>query len=199
MIPKGLFTQIAVVIISVGIIFTYIQPAFDEIGETQDIISRYQTERGKVEEVNRELSRQISVLESVSGNDQRALLTYMPDDVDVVSVMRDIKYLTDQSGAIFVDILDEGLASTEDERNNRSTSFVTAQTESDDAAYARTITFNVEGSYQQIKQLFQLMEQNDYPLEAHAVRIDSTEGGFLGAEIQLRTYSHLEPVIVERQ
>ncbi len=43
MIPKGLFSQIAMMILSLAIIFTYVKPVFEEIGEVQDNIGPYKT------------------------------------------------------------------------------------------------------------------------------------------------------------
>ena len=47
MIPKGLFTQIGMIIVSVLIIITQINPIFAEIKAVQDSISVYQEERLK--------------------------------------------------------------------------------------------------------------------------------------------------------
>ena len=47
MVPSGLFTQIAMIGLSVGIVITYIMPTFDEIKLLQDNISDHQIEIAK--------------------------------------------------------------------------------------------------------------------------------------------------------
>lgn len=179
MIPKGLFTQIAMVILSIAIIVTYVQPAFAEIGAVQDDIAVYQTEREKVVSVNSQLASLVSRFESIAPNDQRRLNTYMPVAVDPIAVTRDLALITIEAGVIY---------------NNASFSSV-LETEVDEESGIvppRAYQFNlsVDGTYTQLKNLFRLLEQNDYPLEMHEVSIERTEGSFLTATISIVTYEY---------
>ena len=57
MMPTGLFSQIALIVLSLGIVFTYISPNLDEVKKTQDTIGIYQAERAKVSDVNTKLDQ----------------------------------------------------------------------------------------------------------------------------------------------
>jgi Tfp pilus assembly protein PilO len=195
MIPKGLFTQIILLIVSFAIIPTFIKPTFSSIAETQDKIARYQDERAKVQEVNLQLNQQLEVLESISATDHRKLLVYMPDQVDPIAVMRALKVMTDQSGLIFNDVTPESMDETQTRPSRRTNTEASAQKEDDGTkAYQYPFTLNVKGSYGQIKNLISTIEQNEYPLEVHGLDIIGSEGGLLEANMRVVTYSHQPPM-----
>jgi hypothetical protein len=191
MIPKGLFTQIGMLIVSVGIIFTYIKPAFGEVAAIQDNIQTYQMERDKVISVNSLLSKLVTDMESVSSEDQRKLLTYLPDSVDGINVSRDLFLITLQSGVLYKDVRDMGLVAR-GSKNNR-----VEDSEEELGPEGHQFGLSVEGTYDQLKNLFRLIEQNNYPLEVQSVSIDKLDGGFLGAEITFVTYSFRSDITSE--
>lgn len=181
MIPKGLFAQIAMVGLSIAIIVTYVQPAFSNIGEVQDDISVYQEEREKVVSVNSQLSSLLSRLESVSASDYRSLNTYLPNEVDPIAVPRDLALITFAAGVIynnasFVSALDQNSRDDEDNETQPPQAYV--------------FNLSVEGTYPQLKNLFRLLEQNEYPLEVRGVSIERSEGSFLSADISIVTYEY---------
>lgn len=186
MIPKGLFTQIGMVIVAVSIIITYVQPAFAKIGSVQDIIEVYSQERKKVESVNAKLSKLMSDIENVSNDDRRQLLTYLPDSVDEIAVPRDLVLITAEAGVLYKNSSFVGLDETLTPKSSG---------ESINLPKAYSFTLSVEGTYDQLKNLFRLMEQNNYPLEVRSVEIDKIDGGFLGAEIQLITFSYQDQIM----
>jgi hypothetical protein len=188
MIPKGLFTQIGMVIVSIGIIITYIQPAFQEVGATQDNIAVYEEQREKVKSVNSRLATHVSQINSISNNDTRRLLNYMPDKVDTIYVQRDLLLISTQAGVIYNDASYSGDSS----RQN-----ISAGTGDEIQPIAYEFVLSVEGSYEQIKNLFSLLEQNHYPLEVKALELTQLEGSFLGADITLVTYQYNNPVTGE--
>lgn len=192
MIPKGLFSQILLLLMAVGIVLLYVRPTFSQIAEKQDTITLYQNERGKVEQVNRDLQMRLSELESISSTDHRRLLTYMPDSVDELVVMRDIQNIVSRTGLILSNIAeDTGTQNSSRAARNR-TNVETVQ-ESDTGAYAYPFTITVEGSYNQIKLLLNALQLNDYPLEVHGITVSANAGGFLTADLRIVTYAHLPP------
>ena len=101
MIPNGLFTQIGIVIVSVGILFTYVRPEFAAIGATQDEIAAYQTERTKIDEVNNRLSTLQGRMRQVSPEDERRLNAYIPQTIDELAVVRDLQFISERAGVLF--------------------------------------------------------------------------------------------------
>ncbi len=182
MIPKGLFTQILAVIVSIGIIFTYIKPAFTEVEFIQNDIALYQRERNSVLAVNSQLSSLVAEMQSVSVDEQKRLLAYMPDTIDELYISRDLLLITQQAGVLYKDvkyISDEDPSSSRQEVSEMPA----------DGPTAHRFTLSVEGTYEQTKNMFDLIARNNYPLEIHGAKISQIEGGFLGVDLDLVTYS----------
>lgn len=186
MIPNGLFTQVGMIILSLGIFFTYVQPTFQDISGVQDDIAVYQTKIGNVAEVNKKLDSLVERLESASAEDRSRLLTYMPDAVDEIAVPRDLFLIANQAGVLYVksSYLSEFSETVSPDDELR-----------EDLPQPHQVDLAVEGTYSQIKNLVSLLEQNNYPLEIYNLDIDRLEGGFLGANFTIRTYSYKSPLV----
>lgn len=195
MIPKGLFTQLALLLLGVGIVITYIRPAFTEISNTQEQIATYIDERGKVESVNTTLFNRLNTIDSIFDADRDRLLTYMPDSVDSIAVMRDIETIAERTGVVVVNIADNGPLKRERSRG-RNIYAVASDDESVMGPHAYSFSTNVRGSYRQIKDLLAELGKNHYPLEVRLLDMRSEEGGFILADMNLFTYSNM-PMDVE--
>lgn len=185
MIPKGLFTQIGMVIVSIGIIITYVEPAFSDIGKVQDSIGVYRSEKEKVAQVNSQLDALLETQKSVSLVDQNRLLTYMPDaeDIDPISIPRDLALIALQAGVIYKEASFIGFDPVSVSNANPNIS-------QEPTPYR--FSYAVEGTYSQVKNLFSLLEQNNYPLEVTDMTIEKLEGGFLSVTMQLTTYAYTD-------
>ncbi|MEN9922405.1 MAG: hypothetical protein RL097_682 [Candidatus Parcubacteria bacterium] len=184
MIPNGLFTQIGAMIISVGIIFTYIEPSFAEVKLLQDDIARYQKEREGVLAVNSLLSSLVTKMENVSPTDRQRLLAYMPNEVDELYVSRDLQIMAQKAGVLYRDV--KYLGKEEEKKPSRNTPNQVVAVGSNPHIFS----LSAEGTYEQIKALFDLIAKNKYPLEVHRLAIKQTEGGFLSVDTDLVTYSY---------
>lgn len=194
--PTGLFSQIALIVLSLGIIFTYIKPVLGEIGSLQDNIAVYQTERQKVSDVNQKLDRVSSAVSAISTDDQRRLLTYIPDQVDSVAVPRDLNSIAQSAGVILSQIQYEGpQESTAETGFVDPTSIAATSGFSNFKPEAHVFTFEFEASYEQVKAVLALIEKNAYPLEVHEMIIEQTDGGFLSVNLKLITYDRLPPPV----
>ena len=193
MMPTGLFSQIALIILSVGIIFSYITPALDEVKKTQDTIGVYKTEREKVSDVNAKLDQVASKLNNINSEDQKRLLTYMPDSVDTVAVPRDIKAIADKNGLILGQITYVGPQEPLQAATFVDPSMIASVPVTSYDPEAHTFAVEFEASYEQLKQFLGDLEKNAYPLEVHDLVIEQTEGGFLAVELKLITYDRITP------
>jgi hypothetical protein len=196
MMPTGLFSQIALIILSVGIIFTYIKPALSEIGTTQDNIVVYQSERQKVSDVNQKLDRVTNSINAISSEDKLRLVTYIPDQVDTVAVPRDLKAIADSTGVVLSQIKYEGPESAPAPPTFVDpTQLSTTPTFSSLEPEAHAFSFKFEASYEQVKAVLQAVEKNAYPLEVHDLTIENSEGGFLSVTMKIITYDRLPPPV----
>ncbi len=180
MIFNSFFTQIVMAVLTVGIIFTYVQPTFVKIGSLQESILQYQTESGKVTDVINTLSNFVAKANNIPGSDLKALLTYMPDTVDHVAVSRDLLIISELAEA-YLEVVDySGVLVSSSE-----------STESANAPVEHTFTVTLKGTYEQTKAFLSLLEQNNYPLEVHELDITSSETGVINSEMTIVTYSHI--------
>lgn len=168
------------IVLAVGIATFYIQPTFTEIGKTQDDILLFQEERKKVNEVNLQLAALMDELTAVPAQDQQRLLTYVPDSVDQIKVLRILQNIAAETGVLVGDISAQGTVTD-----------VFDQAESTLVPYR--FALSVEGSYSQIKQLLAILEINEFPLEVHEMEIRSIEGAFLAADFVIMTYGNELP------
>jgi glucosamine 6-phosphate synthetase-like amidotransferase/phosphosugar isomerase protein len=185
MIPKGLFSQIALIILSVLVIFTYVKPNLLTTKTIQDKITLYQEQQQKVSSVNQKLTTLKSSVDSVSDTNRHRLLAYMPNTVDTIAVPRSITFLVAEAGAKLTEIKYVGA-------QKASVGEVVDPTLAE-APDAQVFSLSVEGSYEQIKQVLSLLEQNEYPLEVHELQITKKEGGILAAAMKIYTYNRTLP------
>jgi len=184
MIPKGLFSQLFMIIIAVAIGFTYIQPTLTAIEATQNDIQLYQVERQKITAVNELLASHVNRLNAILVPDKQRLLAYMPDQVDSVAVPRALQVIANNAGVLFKEVSYEAV-------DRSYLKGVTAP----EGTYPipHVFSLSVDGTYPQIKDLLRLLEKNKYPLEVHELNISVLDGGFLSAQLRLVTYSNELP------
>jgi hypothetical protein len=187
---KSLIVQVAMVALSVAIIITYVQPAFNKIGEMQDDIVVYQKEQEKVSEVNAQLSSLVNTLNNISSDDQRRLLTYMPDEVDTISVVRDLSLISEEANVVYVSAISTGAGVPVSERDAEVENSLIAPRE-------YKFNLSIEGAYEQIKTLFTLIEQNDYLMQIENVSVQQTDGVLLDVSIDLSVFAHAENITGE--
>ncbi len=182
---RGLFSQIIIILLAAGIAFSYIKPTFDDIGKMQDDITTFKTERQKVDNVNNKLSELIDRLNGVPEAEQRKLLTYIPDEVDEIAVPRVLQIIAKQSGVLFTNVTYGGV----DQKSMLSNQ----ENAASNYPVPHTLTVAVEGTYQQIKSMITMLEENEYPLEVSLLDITVLKDSFLAADMTIVTYSHKEP------
>lgn len=184
MISNGLLTQVAMIALSIGIAITYIMPTFDEIKILQDNIADNQTQILKVVDVNSSLASLVSQMDSVTNQERAKLNKYLPDTVDPVSISRDLLYISSQAGVLYNDSTSGAQA------QRRSSASKDDEDDGTNTATAHTFSLSVEGTYKSIKNLFNLLEANDYPLEIRSVNLTRIDGVFLSASLDLATYTY---------
>lgn len=179
---SGLFTQLVMFILAGAIIFTYVQPTFQSIGQIQDDIAVYKEEREKVQMVNERLDQLVERQSLVSSTEQAELFTYVPDEVDPIIIQRDLVQIAELSGAIFEDVSYESGGSSQ--RGGDGSDTIASVS----GVTAHSFSLAVSGTYGQTLELLSLLERNKYPLEVTALELSPVEGGFVSASLTLTTY-----------
>lgn len=191
---NSLFFQIVMAVLALGIIFMYIKPAIIKIGEKQGSIEQYRVEREKVDLLTNKLISYVAKVDSISSDDQRKLLTFMPDVVDNVSVSRDIYNIGLMTG-VDVENIDFN------ENVNPAPLLDEGQVRDSSIPFPHEFSVDLVGTYEELKDFFSSLEKNNYPLEIHDLKMNSNSVSEKGKEgvlseelsvgLKIVTYSHL--------
>lgn len=184
MIPYGLLSQILLFILTGSLTLTYIKPTFESITSIQDRIEIYQQKRSEIESINQKLAKYVEEMDAIAPDDQKRLLTYMPNSVDTIMVPRDIQAIAREAGVQVSSIMYSGPQPPPPVTD-------TATVLSTPEPHIFIVDF--EGSYDQLKQVLASFEQNQYPLEVNELAVKEEEGGFLAVTVKLVTYDRELP------
>lgn len=86
-----LLTQVALLTLSVAIIFLFIKPALTNIKTVQDDLLVYSDAVAKASEYNRRLQELLSLRDSFSQTDLAKLERFVPQTIDTIRVMHEIE------------------------------------------------------------------------------------------------------------
>lgn len=178
MIGNSLLTQVLIAGVAIGIIITYIQPTLAEIGVRQDEIEKTRQELENITAVNQRLAALYAQVNAIPQSDQAALLTFLPDQVDEVQVLKDLSLMTSE-----VDVFVNSLT------YDGPTEFLGGDA-SIERPFAHSFSLSFLSSYEQMKNLLLRLEQNNYPLTVDSLNVSPNEGGLLSISLTLHAYSH---------
>ena len=154
-----LITQIALTVIALVIILTYIKPTLLVIGEKQDDLYEYADASDKAAELNRQLSTLVATTKTFSTLDIQALDEYLPSSIDTMKVMADIVTMAENSDMRVETITSGELTEVVDDI------VLEGDVIESDGASSLEFEVSVQGSYKSFKEFLQALEQNKYPLE----------------------------------
>lgn len=161
-----LFTQVILLVTSVIIIVTYVRPAFTEIAVVQDDITRFDNTVSRAAELNTALRDLIATEQSISNSEIVKLSTYLPTELDEVTIMRDINNIFTISE---VDITSMNAAAGEAIQISSNISQGSRRAASveggDPSVVYRDFAVQFMGTYEQLKSVLENVESNAYPLE----------------------------------
>lgn len=192
MMKYSVFAQVAVAIVAVVIVFTYVSPTLGTIGELQDDVARFDQAIAQVVTVNAMLDDLVNKMDAISPDDRRALITFMPDHLDELAVMRDISNMVHQSTATLTELSYEGPSAEAFQADSPE--------QITEHPVGHDFTLAIKGPYDAVKQVVRSLEENDYPIHAYQLRIASAESSDLGSsggdvelEVRLTTFSMIAP------
>ncbi len=180
MIGSSLLKQIAMLALAAGMIFMYVKPNFVIIGETQDQIVSYQNELAKANLINSKLESLVEEVNTISADDMKKLLVYLPSEIDHVTISRDLYNLAISTGLEVRDI-----------KYTKNDKQVAVPTDEEVELFPNEHVFslNTIGSYPQLKNLLIKLSLNDYPLEVSELKVSADDIGLLTFDITIKTYS----------
>ena len=185
---SSLFTQLVMIIVAVVVGIMYINPTVTKIKTTQDSNDLYKQELTKISAVNDLLSAHVMKIDSVPLQSKQALLTYVPDSIDELIVMRDLQAILAASNIEASTLVFDG--DGESDGNTSTNGSNNEEIAVEFSPYTRyTFTVDFETTYEQLKNFFGLIETNNYLLEISSLEINPAESGLLSVKISLTAFS----------
>ena len=194
---------IIMILIAVGLFFSYIQPTFTDIRSIQDETNDYTETIAKAEEFNQLVRSLVDRKNSFTPNELARLEAYVPDTIDGVSVMSDIQTLVSGSGLLLESVsesewiepsdreITEGISDLIDpedadlfeldediESNDR--------TESGTEYLVKHFSVSALGTYEQFKVFVADLERSLTPIEMMVTGFSTTESGLNSYVMDLR-------------
>ncbi len=151
--------QIALIILSVVLIFVYIKPTFAGIATVQDEVYQYQDATAKAADLNAQLTDLVRKENSYTEQDKLALNRFLPDMVDDVQVMGDLESLFSD-----YDVKLESVSSDPEKTTSNVDVYLEGEKPTDVLPY-KDFALTTVDSYGNIKKILGLIESNYYPLE----------------------------------
>jgi hypothetical protein len=165
-----LIAQVVIIGLSIGIMFVFIRPMFAEIKVTQDKIFQYSNVVAKASQFNARLQELLSIQNSFSASDRSVLENFIPNEIDVVDVMKNIETIfalsevtisTLAAQELQVPNIDYTLEVYEGELPQEPPSTIYQDFD---------VTFN--GTYEDVKEVLVLAEANATLLEVVKLKLD---------------------------
>ena len=199
-------------ITSVVIVFTVIKPKFAVISQTQAEAAAYKSAVDNIGQYNARLQDLMNQASAISAEDLAALYRYLPEEIDTVSVGRDIANIASDNNLLLIDVTPKDAEAVETEMDAPADGAVIDPTLVEDPAMtgdpaafvesgaptrslslsSQTFDVKVVGTYENMKAMLQDLERNDYPLQMVEFSFsltDEDDGDLMEYTLVLRTYS----------
>lgn len=188
---SGIFAQVGLLVVSVIIVVSYIQPTLTSIGSVQDEIYDFEEALNNATELNRLLSTLVAQVNAVPVANQRALERYMPDTVDSVAVLSDLEVMTLNNQLALLSASGENSEVTLSSRAAADPlADFNPRSSINKSLVAQDFTLSLLGRYENFLAFLNTVENNVYPLDVVSLSFTPpTEGTLYTYSLTLRTYS----------
>lgn len=196
--------QVVLLGISFGLVFLYIQPRLETIRDVEAEVAQYQTAVANATQYNAELSRLVNQINALSQSDIQALERFLPQEIDPVTVARDIETIARQNNVIVssINVVD----TTEEEgqvRNvQREVVDIPQVGEPQRVVFdprtdlqATDVEVVVIAPYEQFKPFIEALEANAYPIFVTSLELTEPDteavGNLLTYTMTVRTFNQV--------
>ncbi len=197
--------QILLLAIAGAIAFGVIKPKFEDIRADQNEIVSYREAIENIGRYNQTLQTLLNEYNALPASDRDALLRYLPEDIDVAAVSRDISNIVELNRLLLLDISfsDPTPITTTSPTEGVVVDPYMAETYSDPASatgvagaapsglYSQKFQVSAAGTYDQMKEMLRDFEQNNYPLRLieFSFSLDDSSSGLIQYSFTLETYA----------
>ncbi len=179
-----LITQVALITISLIIVFAYLKPSFLELREKQDELFVYEDTVAKAEEYNNAIQQLIEKSNSFSSSDLEQLNTFIPSTIDSLKVMRDIESIFTAAKQPLLSLIPKEVVTPQS-----GDVIVEAQIVNSDPVMTNTSYQDFEvsfvGTYEDLKKTIELTERNETLLELMSLSFEPLNSEVSDANLEV--------------
>jgi hypothetical protein len=192
MARSSLLVHVVMIVIAGAIGYLYIYPTIQQIRQNQDTAVIFDREANRVSLVNSQLQQKIASVNSIPLQDRQKLLTYMPDTLDEVAILRTMESILLSVG-IEPATLEFGSIRQE---NSSSDSFTEAEVGPASKTVSSTVSVMFEASETALFAFFEAVEKSALPFIEKEISLAPDETGRLIAADLVYTVHALAPAVV---
>jgi Tfp pilus assembly protein PilO len=169
---------IILVIVSIGVFFAYVSPAYGKIKTLRAEVGQYNEALDNSRELQKLRDGLISKYNTFSPSDVERLEKMLPDTVDNVRLIMDIASIADRYGMSVKNV------SVEEETGEES-----GEIGPDDRPYgSMLLDFSVASTYENFEQFLMDLEESLRVVDVVSLSFRSTNSGTYDYSVSLRTY-----------
>lgn len=188
-------TPLILIVLAIGIYFTFTRAKIDEVKAIQIVNGQYQKALDNSEELAKKLNDKLAVYNRISPDDQSRLERMIPDNVDNVRLIIDVNSVAAKHGLILKNVK---TATTKDpvDPNNRgaqSTNQGPNQGPNSNVLIAGgydtvTLSFDVSGPYQNFLDFLRSMERSLRIMEISKITLRVNDVGTYDYGLEFKTF-----------
>ncbi|MFM2381997.1 MAG: hypothetical protein RLZZ76_764 [Candidatus Parcubacteria bacterium] len=168
-----LISQIALVTLSLVLIFTFLKPSFSDIKSKQDDLFLYKDTVTKLEELNSTLRDLVATKNAFSENDLKTLNAFIPEKIDSLKVMRDIESVFSILKTPILSLTaTEAVAPKVNEETEIESALAPVAGDSAQKVVYQDFAIKFVGSYETTKKILEMLERNETVLEVQELDIN---------------------------
>ncbi len=173
-----ILSQLILLIISIAVFVTYIQPTFSKLQLVEQEISQFKEAVSKASQFNQLLNSLTNTLNTITQTDLQILEKYLPNTIDSVLVAKDLETLIEKNGLFpktigIEDLIRDSDSTVKKIQFDNNDNFVEESTitKLQNEVTAQSFKVSIQGSYESFKMFLRDVEVNAYPLRVSELTV----------------------------
>lgn len=184
-------TPVFALVVAAALFFTYIQPTFENVKETQSEAAEYRDAVDKAEQLRELIDDKLADRNAFAPRDLERLEVMLPDRVDEVGFLMSLDRLASDHGVQLSDIEVETQGDTSIEALTGGTSGRDARSSAENGTHAPfDITFQIRGQYEEFRDFLRSLERSLKLVEVMELNFgEADEEGNVNYQLLIRTFT----------
>lgn len=194
-------TAIILIVLGIGIYFTYTQGQIEDIKAIQSVNSQYANAISNAEQLIKARDKVLTQFNNISDEDKDRLEKMLPESVDNIRLIIDLNSVAIKHGFNLKDIRAKAQTGNEKGSTNSTKPTANANVNTDPKAKSTTksiiptstldtisVSFGVTAPYQEFISFLQDLEANLRIMDISKLTLSANDGGTYDFKVELKTY-----------